>query len=121
VVATFALGTAAGDLAAVTFHLGYFFSGVLFAGVIVVPAIGFRFLRWNAILAFWFAYVVTRPLGASVADWLGKSHKASGLGWGEGPVSLGLTLLIAAFVGYLAATHNDVQTRRGAQPATGLD
>lgn len=66
------LGTAVGDLTAVTVHLGYFLSALLIAVVIAIPAIGFLRFRWNAVLAFWFAHVVTRPLGASVADWLGK-------------------------------------------------
>jgi uncharacterized membrane-anchored protein len=65
VVATFAMGTAVGDLTATTFGLGYFVSGLLFAAVIAVPAIGYFRFRWNAIFCFWFAYVATRPLGAS--------------------------------------------------------
>lgn len=109
VVATFALGTAAGDLTAITFHLGYFGSVVLFAAIILVPVIGYRWLGWNPVFAFWFAYVITRPLGASIADFLGKSKHDRGLGWGDGPVSIGLTLVIAAFVCYLAITRNDVQ------------
>lgn len=109
VVATFAMGTAVGDLTAVTLHLGYFGSIWLFAGLICVPAIGFRFLGWNSIFTFWFAYVVTRPLGASVADWLGKPRIVGGLGWGDGPVALVLTLLIVILVAYLAATRVDVQ------------
>ena len=89
VVATFAMGTALGDLTATTFGLGYFFSMVLFAGVILVPAVGFRWVHWNTIFTFWFAYVVTRPLGASFADWLGKPKSVGGLGWGAGRVSWG--------------------------------
>jgi uncharacterized membrane-anchored protein len=111
VVATFALGTAAGDLTAVTFHLGYLLSAVLFAAVILIPATGYRWLRWNAIFSFWFAYVITRPLGASVADWLGKPRESRGLGWGEGPVSLAFTGLIVLGVAYLAVTGKDLQTR----------
>jgi uncharacterized membrane-anchored protein len=106
VVATFALGTAAGDLTAVTLNLGYLGSIALFAVVIAIPAAGFRWLRWNPIFSFWFAYVVTRPLGASVADWLGKP---TGVGLGSGPVSLVLVALIVAVVGYLAVTKRDVQ------------
>ena len=71
VLATFALGTAAGDLTAVTFGLGFFGSGLLFAAIIAIPALGYFRFGMNSILAFWFAYVVTRPLGASFADWLG--------------------------------------------------
>jgi uncharacterized membrane-anchored protein len=110
VVATFALGTAVGDLTATTFHLGYFFSMVFFAGLICVPAIGYRRFSWNPIFAFWFAYVVTRPLGASFADWLGKPTSSSGLGWGDGRVSLALTIVIACLVAYLAITRKDVQS-----------
>lgn len=111
VVATFALGTATGDLTATTFHLGYLVSAVLFAGVILIPALGYRFARFNAIFAFWFAYVVTRPLGASIADWLGKPPSAGGLGVGDGTVALALTVVIAALVAYLQLTKRDVQRR----------
>jgi len=109
VVATFALGTAAGDLTAYTLHFGYFLSIALFAGVIAIPAIGYRRFNWNPIFAFWFAYVVTRPLGASFADWMGKPSRLGGLGWGQGRVSLALTIIIACLVAYLAITCKDVQ------------
>jgi uncharacterized membrane-anchored protein len=111
VVATFAMGTALGDLTAVTFHLGYFASGILFAGIIAIPALGFRLLHWNAVFSFWFAYVATRPLGASFADWLGKPHSVGGLGLGDGPVTLVLALAIFVLVAFLAVTHRDVQRR----------
>jgi uncharacterized membrane-anchored protein len=109
VVATFAMGTALGDLSAYTFGLGYFPSALVFAAVIAIPAIGYWKFNWNPIFAFWFAYVATRPLGASVADWLGKPASASGLGLGSGRVALVLALLIFAFVAYLAVTRRDVQ------------
>jgi uncharacterized membrane-anchored protein len=109
VVATFALGTAAGDLTATTLHLGYGLSIVLFAVIILIPVLGYRFLRWNAIFSFWFAYVITRPLGASVADFLGKPRSAGGLGVGDGVVSLVLAVLIIGLVSYLAITRRDVQ------------
>jgi uncharacterized membrane-anchored protein len=108
VLATFALGTAAGDLTAVTFGLGYFASGLLFAAVIAVPAIGYWRFEMNSILAFWFAYVVTRPLGASFADWLAVSSERGGLDLGTGPVSLVLAALIAGFVAYLTVTRKDI-------------
>jgi uncharacterized membrane-anchored protein len=108
VLATFALGTAAGDLTAVTFGLGYFASGLMFAAVIAIPAIGYGRFGMNSILAFWFAYVVTRPLGASFADWLAVTHKRGGLALGTGPVSLVLAAMIAAIVAYLAASRVDV-------------
>lgn len=111
VVATFAMGTALGDFTAATLHLGYFPSAVLFAVIIAVPALGYRFLAWNPVFSFWFAYVVTRPLGASVADGLGKPKDLSGLGLGEGPVSLLFGVLIVAMVAYLAVTKADVDRR----------
>jgi len=109
VVATFAMGTALGDFTAYTLHLGYFISFLLFAVVITIPAVGFRWLGWGEVLTFWFAYVVTRPLGASFADGMGKPASVGGLGLGGGPVSLALALVIAGFVTYLAATKLDVQ------------
>lgn len=110
--ATFAMGTALGDFTAYTLHLGYFPSAVIFAAVITIPAIGFRWLRWNAVLSFWFAYVVTRPLGASIADGLAKPQYSSGLGVGDGPVVLVLGILIVGLVAYLAITKIDVQRSR---------
>jgi uncharacterized membrane-anchored protein len=98
VVATFAMGTALGDFTASGIGLGYLASIVLFAVVIVIPMLGYRFWRWNAVLSFWFAYVVTRPLGASVADWLGKPASVGGLGLGDGWVTLAFALLMAVLV-----------------------
>ncbi len=112
VVATFALGTAVGDLTAITVKLGYGGSAVLFAVAITIPALGFWLLRWNAIASFWAAYVLTRPLGASVADYLGKSKRVSGLGFGDGKTALLLTVAIVVLVGYLAVTGADVQPER---------
>jgi uncharacterized membrane-anchored protein len=119
VVATFALGTAAGDMTALTFSLGYLASAVLFGALILVPAIGYRFFHWNAIFSFWFAYVLTRPLGASIADWMGKSRHDGGLGWGSGPVSIVLALMILVLVAYAAITKVDVQeqARETAEPS----
>ena len=109
VVATFAMGTALGDFTATTLHLGYLASGFLFAAVIAIPAIGYRLLRWDAVFSFWFAYVATRPLGASFADYLGKPKTLGGLGLGDGPVALVLTLTIFCLVAFLAVTRRDVQ------------
>ncbi|MGA2829829.1 MAG: hypothetical protein ABSF03_27380 [Streptosporangiaceae bacterium] len=109
VVATFAMGTALGDFTATTLHLGYLASGFLFAAVIAIPAAGFRLLRWNAIFSFWFAYVATRPLGASFADYLGKPKSVGGLGLGDGRVAVVLTIVIAVLVAFLAVTRRDVQ------------
>jgi uncharacterized membrane-anchored protein len=110
VISTFALGTAAGDMTATSLHLGYLRSGVLFAALIVVPAVAYRLLQRNEILWFWFAYILTRPLGASFADWMGKPHSVGGLAWGDGIVSLVLAILIVVFVGYLTVSRRDVDT-----------
>lgn len=99
VCATCALGTAAGDMTAATMKLGFFLSGLLFLALFLAPAIGRRFFGLNDIFAFWFAYIMTRPLGASFADWAGKPPRMHGLGFGDGTVSLALTLLILVFVG----------------------
>lgn len=109
VVATFALGTAAGDMTATSLDLGYLVSILLFAVVIAIPIVGYRWFSWNPVFSFWFAYVVTRPLGASVADWLGKPTESGGLGVGDGPVSLVLAILIVGLVAYLAVTRKDIQ------------
>ena len=101
VLATFAMGTAAGDLAAYTAHMGFLSAGVMFAAIFLLPAIAYRFFHANAILTFWFAYVLTRPLGASFSDWTGKARSAGGLGWGDGPVAAVIGLLIVALVAYL--------------------
>lgn len=111
ILATFALGTAVGDLTATTLGWGYLASGVLFGALIALPAIARRWFGWGEIFAFWFAYVVTRPLGASFADWMGKPKSWGGLGWGEGVVSLGWGIAIVGFVGYLAVTHRDLEHR----------
>jgi uncharacterized membrane-anchored protein len=102
VMSTFALGTAAGDMTATTFHLGYLVSGVGFTILIAVPAVAHRWLGLNAIAAFWFAYIVTRPLGASYADWLGVSRARGGLNLGSGAVSIASTVLIVIAVAVLA-------------------
>jgi uncharacterized membrane-anchored protein len=109
VLATFALGTSAGDLTADELHLGYLTSAVLFGVAILVPLVGWWRFRLNAVVAFWTAYVLTRPLGASVADWMGKPASRSGLGWGDGTVTAVALLAIVALVAYLAWSRSDVQ------------
>lgn len=108
VLATFALGTAVGDLSATTFKLGYLGSGLMFAVVIAVPALGWWRLGFNPVFAFWFAYVITRPLGASFADWFAKPHSVGhGLGIGGGPVTVVSALAIAVLVAYAARQDRD--------------
>lgn len=121
VLATFALGTAAGDLTAVTFGLGYFGSILLFGAIMAIPALGYFRFGMNSILAFWFAYVVTRPVGASVADWLAVSSARGGLALGTGPVSLVLAAAIAGFVYYLARTGRDTPAdQMGFEPSDAI-
>ena len=103
VLTTFALGTAAGDLTAMTFGLGYLASGIVFAVLIAIPAVAYRRFGMNATFAFWFAYILTRPLGASFADWAAVSPARGGLDLGTGPVSFVLALAILALVALLAA------------------
>ena len=110
VLATFALGTAAGDLTAFTLHLGYLTSTVLFAGAIAVPALAYWCGWLGAVPAFWSAYVLTRPLGASLADWLGKPAGLHGLGYGDGTVTLVATAVIVALVAHLVVTGRDRPT-----------
>jgi uncharacterized membrane-anchored protein len=107
VVATFALGTAAGDLTASTFRLGYLVSAFLFILIILIPAVGYWKFGMNSILAFWFAYVITRPIGASFADWMGAPARRSGLGWGTAGVGAGLALAVLACIGFMAVTGRD--------------
>jgi len=104
VLITFALGTAAGDMTADSMHLGYLPSGLLFAGVLAIPAIGFFWFGLKEITAFWFAYIMTRPVGASFADWLSASHTSGGLGISKGEVSLVLTVLIIILVAFRGGT-----------------
>jgi uncharacterized membrane-anchored protein len=114
VLATFALGTAAGDLTAISLKLGFLGSVGLFAVVIAIPAVGWWSGRLNPIVSFWAAYVVTRPLGASVADWLGKPVDQTGLGLGDGVVSGIALIAFVALVAYLTVTKRDIQRSVGA-------
>jgi uncharacterized membrane-anchored protein len=114
VMATFALGTALGDLTAYTMKIGFFSSALLFLVLIAIPAASYRLLAMPPVLAFWFAYTVTRPLGASIADWLGVPASVGGLAWGRGVVALVLSIPILIAVGYMAGTHVDVARQRQA-------
>jgi uncharacterized membrane-anchored protein len=108
VLATFALGTAAGDLVATPLNLGYWPAALVFAALITIPAVGWWRFGLNPIVAFWFSYIVTRPIGASIADGLSK-NEGGGLGLGDGTVSgLALTAFVA-LVAYLATSKVDVQ------------
>ncbi len=105
VIATFALGTALGDLTANTFQMGYFSAGLMFIGLILLPAIGYFFFKLNEVAAFWVAYILTRPIGASFADWTGRMPYEGGIGVGTGKISLLLAVIIALLVGYATWKH----------------
>jgi uncharacterized membrane-anchored protein len=98
VLFTFALGTAAGDLLAERLSLGYLMSLLVFAGAIVVVAAAYFIFKLNAVLAFWIAYVLTRPLGASTGDLLSQSTKDGGLGLGTTGTSALFLFVILALV-----------------------
>jgi len=110
VFATFALGTAVGDFVATTLGLGYLGSAFLFCGVILIPWAGWKYLKWNSIFAFWFAYVITRPVGASFADYFSKPHDISGANFGDWQTALVMTLLVVILVAYTAVTRYDIQS-----------
>jgi uncharacterized membrane-anchored protein len=124
VFATFALGTALGDFTATVLHLGYLASGIMFFLIILIPAFGWWRLGLNSVVAFWFAYVVTRPLGASFADYFGRPHSLSGANFGSGRVAVIVAIAVAILVGYLAVTRHDIQRpdeRQAARFATVSD
>jgi len=106
VLLTFGLGTALGDTTAENLHLGFLWSIVIFAALMVVPLVAWR-LGVSAVGCFWAAYSLTRPLGASVADWLAHSPQHGGLGYGTGPVTAIGLLLFAVGVAYLWVSHSD--------------
>jgi uncharacterized membrane-anchored protein len=116
VFSTFALGTAAGDFTATTLNLGYLDSILLFAGVICIPAIGWWRFNMNPILAFWFAYVITRPLGASFSDWFSKPASITGLGLGNGPTALIGMAVFVPIVAWVSITKLDTVVGRGLRP-----
>ena len=107
---TFALGTAAGDMAAEALHLGYARSVLVFAGMIGVVTVAHLFFRFGAVAAFWLAYILTRPLGASAGDWLSKPLTEGGLGLGTVGTSGLFLATILALVAYLTVSRKDLLT-----------
>jgi uncharacterized membrane-anchored protein len=120
VLSTFALGTAAGDLTATTVGLGYFTAGLLFAVLILIPAITFWITHKHEILWFWTAYVLTRPLGASFADWTSKSKSIGGLNYGDGHVAIVLAIVIFVLVAYLAVAQKGIRNGESSNLHRGL-
>jgi uncharacterized membrane-anchored protein len=107
VLLTFALGTAAGDWTASTLHLGYLPSGILFGVLFLLPAIAHRFFGANAIACFWLSYVLTRPFGASFADWFGGPPGRGGLALGMDRTAIVLTVIIVGVIAYFAISKVD--------------
>lgn len=104
---TFALGTAAGDLMAEGLGLGYAVTGFIIAGLIAIFAIGWK-LKLNHVLSFWLIYILTRPLGASIGDFLSQPPKYGGLGLGATITSFIFVGGILAIVTYLSITRKDI-------------
>jgi uncharacterized membrane-anchored protein len=104
---TFSLGTAAGDLVAEKFDMGYLTTGLLFGGVIALIALAYYAFNLNAILGFWLAYILTRPLGASFGDLLSQPVEYGGLGFGTTFTSLIFLGAIAALVIHMTLKKSD--------------
>ena len=107
---TFALGTAAGDLLAERSHVGYLISLGIFAAAIALVAFAHLVFKMNGILAFWLAYILTRPLGATCGDLLSQPRNLGGLGLGTVWTSAIFLVAILVLVVYLAITKRDVLT-----------
>lgn len=118
VFATFALGTALGDFTATSLNLGYLASGIFFGVVILLPALAWWRFGLGSIAAFWMSYVVTRPLGASFADYISKPREISGVNFGDGPTAIVFAVAVFVFVVYLAIVRPDIQRQRGAAVGT---
>ena len=110
VLTTFALGTAAGDMTAVTFGWGYLTSGIVFAVLFAIPLVAQKRFGAPEVAMFWTAYIITRPLGASFADWLALPPVRGGVGLGTGVVTVLWGVAIAVLVSFLALTHRDVES-----------
>jgi uncharacterized membrane-anchored protein len=109
VFATFALGTALGDFTATSLNLGYLDSGILFTVIILIPAVAHWRLGLDGVAAFWMSYVVTRPLGASFADYISKPKNISGINFGDGPTAIVFAVAVFILVCYLALARPDIQ------------
>lgn len=105
---TFALGTAVGDLIAEKLNVGYLLSAGLFGVIIAAITFAYYRLKLNAVFAFWAAYILTRPFGASMGDFLSQPHDAGGLAFGTVGTSVIFLGLILAFVAYLTVTRKDI-------------
>jgi len=105
ILLTFALGTSTGDYLAEALGLGYAQSALVFGAAIAIITVGYYYFRMNAVLAFWIAYILTRPLGASIGDLLAQPTKEGGLSWGTTGTSMVFLCIIASLVIYLSLKH----------------
>ena len=87
----------------------------MFFFIILIPAAAWKWFGLNSVVAFWFAYVVTRPLGASFADYFGRPHSLSGANFGSGRVAVIVAIAVAILVGYLSVTRRDIQPPQEAE------
>ena len=110
ILLTFALGTAAGDLVAEKFGLGYLSTGVLFGMIIASLTVGYFFLGLDPILGFWLAYIFTRPLGASFGDLLSQPTQYGGFGLGTVITSALFLAVIIAIVSYMSLPRQSKST-----------
>lgn len=113
VFVTFALGTALGDYTAISLNLGFLTSGIIFAVIIAIPALARWKFGMNPVLAFWAAYIVTRPLGASLDDYISKPHSMSQIGFGDGRTAIAFAIAVIVLVIYLTSARTDIQTSAG--------
>ena len=109
---TFALGTAAGDLVAESMNFGYANAALVFGGLIAAVTFAYYALNANAVLAFWIAYILTRPLGASCGDYLSQPVASGGLGLGTVQTSMVFLAAIFCLVTYLTLTGKDSTEKR---------
>lgn len=107
ILLTFALGTSAGDLAAESSGLGYALSALMFAGLIALTALAYYGFKVNGVLTFWIAYILTRPLGASLGDLLSQAKGDGGIALGTTVTSALFLLTILGLVTYLSITKAD--------------
>jgi uncharacterized membrane-anchored protein len=121
VLFTFALGTAAGDFVSTTLGLGTFVATFIFLGLVLVAAAAWKWLRVSEVIAFWFAYSMTRPLGASIADWLGvPAPYGDGVQLGTGVTSLAFGVVLAVVIAVTSVRYR--RTRLGqVTPIAGLE
>jgi len=113
VFGSFALGTAAGDMTATTLNLGFFHSILLFSAIMLIPLLGWWRFNWNPIFAFWFAYIDTRPIGASFSDWFSKPHNITGLNFGDGHTSGVALIVFIMLVGWTTLSRHGIQDKGG--------